>query len=271
MTRYRKVFWCYAKYFSLLLIALMLSIHPAKAQVSTALTGTVVSTGRNSLTVKTGDGQYVVFTFARGIRRSGTISVGSQVRITSAPTGEAGVRSASEIVVVPANGQSTSTAETLPPEVSNVERDIERSARRYQLGLDAGVGLDPEIVILGATVQLGPIFNPDIYFRPGVEFGFGEVTTLAALNAEVLYRLPISARNGRWTTYVGIGPGFNFTHQSFEQGSGSSRIDFGQFHSDTALNIIGGIQHRTGLFTEIKTSVYSQSAPTLRLIIGYHF
>jgi hypothetical protein len=43
------------------------------------------------------------------------------------------------------------------------------------------------------------------------------------------------------------------------------------FTTLTALNIIGGIQHRTGLFTEIKTSVYSQYSPTLRLVIGYHF
>jgi hypothetical protein len=160
----------------------------------------------------------------------------------------------------------------VPPEVRRVERDIERQVRRYQIGVRAGVALDPELILIGTQAQVGPFFTRDIYFRPNVEFAWGEVTALFALNAEVIYRLPITSRTGRWSSYVGIGPGFNFLHQNFEKTTGSgNRIDFGDFHSDTGLNILGGVRYRSGMFMELKTSVYSQPSPTLRLVVGYNF
>jgi hypothetical protein len=111
-----------------------------------------------------------------------------------------------------------------------------------------------------------------VFLRPSVEFAYGEVTALFALNLEAIYRLPISSRHGRWSAYVGLGPGFNFVHQNFERSTGQgSRIDFGEFQSDTGLNILGGLRYRGGMFAELKTSIYSDPAPTLRLIIGYNF
>jgi hypothetical protein len=155
--------------------------------------------------------------------------------------------------------------------VRQVERDIERQARRFQVGVRGGVALDPELIVIGLQSQVGPFFDPDLYLRPSVEFGYGEVTALFALNLEAIYRLPINARQGRWSTYVGVGPGFNFLHQNFEKNSGGKRIDFGEFHSDTGLNILGGVRFRRGTFVELKTSVYSDPSPTLRLVFGYNF
>jgi hypothetical protein len=60
-------------------------------------------------------------------------------------------------------------------------------------------------------------------------------------------------------------------HQNFDIESGGKKIDFGDFHSDTALNILGGVRYRSGMFMELKTSVYSDPSPKLRLIIGYNF
>ena len=266
----------FAGFISTLLLLLVLSACPARAQVSTAVNGTVTHSTRNSITVRTADNQFIVFTFAHGVIKPQTIPVGAEVRVLSNFTEEQGVRQATDITIVPAGssaGQATAeNAPTIPPEVGHVERDIERSARHYQVGLSAGVGLDPEVILVGATGQFGPIFTPDLYFRPGIEFGWGEVTTLFALNPEVVYRLPLTARNGRWSTYVGVGPGFNFTHQSFDETTNSgSRVDFHEFHNDSTLNILGGVQFRSGMFTEITTSVYAQKAPVLSLVIGYHF
>jgi len=82
----------------------------------------------------------------------------------------------------------------------------------------------------------------------------------------------VLSRAGRWSAYVGAGPGFNFINQNFEKTTGSgNRIDFGDFHSDTGLNILGGLRFRSGVFTELKTSVYTDAAPRLRLILGYNF
>ena len=53
-------------------------------------------------------------------------------------------------------------------------------------------------------------------------------------------------------------------------GSGT-RVDFSDFHYSVGLNLLAGLRYRSGMFTEIKTSVYSKPAPTLRLILGYNF
>ena len=261
-----------------LLTVLLVAVQPAGAQDDTKFTGTVVSSSRSTVTLRTSDGRYQLFTFAEGVRKPQTIPIGSQVQITSVATEESSVRSATEVIVLPPASSSAGTSQAqpsaVPPEVRGIERDIQRAARRYQLGVRAGVALDPELILIGAHAQIGPFFSPNVFFRPNVEFAYGEVTALFAINPEVIYRLPVNSRYGRWSSYVGIGPGFNFTHQNFERatgGPGGSRIDFGDFSSDTALNILGGIRYRSGLFTEIKASVYATPSPTFRLIVGYNF
>ncbi len=276
-----KVTWQPARcsmFFLSVIIVVLVTIQPARAQDDAKLTGTVVSSSRSTVTVRTSDGRYQLFTFAPGARKPQTIPAGSQVQIISIATEDSLVRSATEVTVLPPASGSAESSQTqspvVPPEVRGVEHDIERAARRYQLGVRGGVALDPELVLIGVNAQIGPFFNSNVFFRPNVEFAYGEVTALFAINPEVIYRLPLASRSGRWSTYVGIGPGFNFTHQDFERatgGTGGSRIDFGDFSSDTTLNILGGMRYRSGLFTEIKTSIYATPSPTFRLIVGYNF
>jgi hypothetical protein len=261
----------------LMLAAVLFTMRPAAAQTDeSTFTGTVASSTRNTLVVRNTEGQHRLFVFDRGLRRPAAIPVGSQVRITYYAGDDPGVLNATAVTVVqaaPAAGAGGAQTEgpVVPPEVRRTERAIARQARRYQAGVRAGVGLDPELVLLGVHAQVGPFFNPDIFLRPNVEFAFGEVTALFGLNLEAIYRLPISTRSGRWSAYVGGGPGFNLIHQNFEREEGGDRIDFGDFKSDTGLNILGGLRFRSGVFTELKTSVYANSAPTLRLIVGYNF
>jgi hypothetical protein len=267
----------------LLLLTLSLTATvPAKAQDKNSstsedsnLTGTVVSSTRNTVVIRGEDNQYRLFTFDRGATRPRAIPVGSQVRVTSSATDDPGVRTASSVTIVsppPAGGSTPASQTVVPPEMRNLERDIERQVRRFQGGVRAGVTLDPELVLIGVQGQVGPFFNPNVYLRPNVEFAFGEVTALFALNLEAIYRLPVSSRAGRWSTYVGVGPGFNFLHQNFERNDGEGkRIDFGDFHSAVGLNILGGLRYRSGVFVELKTSVYASPAPTLRMIVGYNF
>lgn len=252
--------------------AFLLASPPASAQEETTVTATVLSSSRNTLTVRTEAGRVQLFVMERSTRRPATLAAGSEVRITSSPGDDPAIRVASEVTVVRAasSGQSTAPGPVVPPEVRRLERQIERQVRRLQVGVRAGVALDPELVLLGVHAQVGPFFNSDVYFRPNVEFAIGEVTALFALNPEVIYRLPLSSRQGRWSAYIGAGPGINFLHQSFERNNGD-RIDFGDFRSDIGLNILGGIRYRGGMFTELKTTVYSDPSPTLRLIVGYNF
>lgn len=103
----------------------------------------------------------------------------------------------------------------------SIERNIERQVRRLQLGVQAGVALDLELVLLGLQMQVGLFFNQQVYSRPNIEFAFGEATALFAINPEVIYRLPVSfpvAPRGRR-------PGIHFVHQNFGRidGTGSRR------------------------------------------------
>ncbi len=258
-----------------LLAVLFMTAVPAFAQEEeSTFTGTVASTSRNTLTVRSTSGRYQLFVYDRGTTKPAAIPIGSAVRVTWTAGDEPGVRVASEVTITSGattTQAGTTTAPVVPPEARRLERDIERQARRYQLGVRAGVALDPELILIGVQAQVGPFFGDNIYFRPNVEFAFGEVTALFGLNPEIVYRLPISSRRARWSTYFGIGPGFNFLHQNFQSSAGGKRIDFGAFHSDTGLNILGGLRSRSGMFTELKTTVYSDPSPTLRLIVGYNF
>jgi hypothetical protein len=157
------------------------------------------------------------------------------------------------------------------PVQAPTQAEIEREARRLQLGVRGGVALDPELIMFGVQSQLGPIFRSNVFFRPSVEFGFGEVTAMFGFNGEFIYRLQMSSAQDRWTPYFGAGLGINLLHQNFERDNGGRRIDFGDFHSDSALNIVAGARYRSGVFLEARTSIYSDPSPTLRLMVGYSF
>jgi hypothetical protein len=269
--------------FNYVLAALLASSSLALAQdqsdADSIITGTVASSSRNTVTIRSANDRYQLFVYDRDTIKPATVPVGSQARVVSSQGDEPGVRIARSITVTGQGSASRDASTTagaeaspvVPQEVRRVERSIEREARRFQVGVRGGVALDPELVLIGLQSQIGPFFTQDLYFRPNVEFAYGEVTALFGLNLEAIYRLPINSRRGRWSAYFGAGPGFNFVHQSFERQTGQSRIDFGDFHSDTGLNILGGMKFRSGTFVELKTSVYSQPAPTLRLIFGYNF
>ena len=253
-------------------ISIVANELPGYAQ-GTSVTGTVVSSSPNTMTINLGQGQYQLFAFARNVRKPNSIPVGSRVRVVSSPTNDPGVRSATEITAVEGGNAAPNLEEagTVPDGVRNLEREIEREARRYHIGVSGGVALDPEMVIIGVQGQVGPLFRSGLYLRPNVDFGLGEVTAMFSLNGDVIYRLPFSSNQDRWSTYFGAGIGVNLLHRNFEGEEDGRRIDFGDFHSDTALNILGGVRRRGGMFMELKTSVYSGPSPTMRMTVGYTF
>lgn len=239
--------------------------------------GTVVSSSRDTLVVRTENNQYQLFVFDSNTTKPKVIAPRSRVRVVSTPGEETGSRLASSVAVLePAPSAQGSTATTqaapVPPQVREVESKIRREARRWRLGVRAGAALDPELLMFGVHSQMGPIFNRNVFFRPNAEFAWGEVTDLIALNLEAIYRLPVTARRQNWSVYVGAGPAFTFLHQNFQRQQGQGRnIDFGNFDFDTGFNILTGLQFRRGTFFELKTSLYARPAPTLRLIFGKTF
>lgn len=164
-----------------------------------------------------------------------------------------------------ASGQQTPMKATPPPpQVSEVTSRMKYEARRWHVGGRIGVGFSPELFMFGLQAQFGPIFTRRLLFRPNADFSFGELTNMFALNLEGVYQL----RTGfnRWSPYFGMGPSLNFIHQ----GTSKSDVSFSDFTYKTGFNVlIGGQKGRT--FVEMKTSLWSDPAPVLRLLVGYNF
>jgi hypothetical protein len=237
-----------------------------------AVEGTVVSSTRNTLVVRTDDNQYQLFTYGHGAVRPASLATGARARVTAGPADENGTRVASNVTVVTSSSgasvDKSAQAAPVPEKVRDIESDIKRESRRWRVGVRAGAAVDPELFTFGVQSQMGPILHPRVLFRPNAEFAFGEVTDLIALNFEGVYRFSPRNRTPNWTPYVGAGPAMIFIHQSFQSGR---QIDFGNFDYETGLNVLAGMQSRRGTFVELKTSLYSGPAPKLRVIIGYNF
>jgi hypothetical protein len=171
----------------------------------------------------------------------------------------------------PSRAVSADQETNVPPKAQEAESSVERAVKKYRIGVDGGVGLDPELIMFGAHGGFSPIFTRSVEFRPGIEFGVGEVTTLFGVNLDVLYTLPGSTNTTRWTPYVGAGPNFSLSHQGFETDTGESRnrFNFSDTDFDAGFNFIAGARARSGLFLEMKATAYGVS--NVRLMAGFNF
>jgi hypothetical protein len=164
----------------------------------------------------------------------------------------------------------------VPAAVQDAESAIERAVRRFRIGVVGGVALDPELIVFGAHGSFGPFFTDRIDFRPGFDFGVGEITTSFGVNLDVLYRLPGATRTTRWVPYLGAGPTFGLSHRGFDasgedeiEDPDRSRFDFGDTDFEGGFNFIAGARSQTGVFFELRATAYGVS--TVRLIAGYDF
>ena len=240
--------------------------------------GTVVSTTRHTLVVRSDDDQYHLYTYEDGTTRDTSVKPGARVRVNGTAPDDSGAAVANNVTVLAAASSSAGTdgsssssspqgvhAAPPPPQVTRVENEIENEARRWHAGGRIGVGFSPEVFLFGVQSQIGPIFTRRLIFRPNADFAFGELTDMASLNLEAAYRFNTTFRGG-WTPYFGLGPSLNFAHQGFSH----SDVSFGNFDYKTGFNVLLGAQKRH-TFLEMKTSLWSGPAPVLRLIVGYNF
>jgi len=178
-------------------------------------------------------------------------------------------------------------ASNVPGAVQQAATTVDEQVRKWHIGADAGIGLDPEIIIVGAHGSFGSLFGV-LDFRPGVELGWGELTTTFGINLDVLFPLKGSlGDNAAWRPYFGIGPNFEVSHRGFStddshdgisdadddhEGTSSDdehgRFDFGDTNFDAGLNFIVGAR-KNRLSFEMKATAYGVS--TLRLMVGYNF
>ena len=173
--------------------------------------------------------------------------------------------------------------DNLPPSAQRAEAEIEGATRRFGLGVQGGIGLDPEIINFGGHGTFGPLFRPGLQVRPGVEVGLGELTTVFGINLDVLYTLPGFTGETRWRPYVGGGPNFSLSHRGFEteevdhvdvDGDGvdddvPGRFDFGDTDFNGGMNFVVGMRRATGTFFEMKATAWGVA--NVRLLAGFNF
>ena len=128
-------------------------------------------------------------------------------------------------------------------------------------GIRAGVSVDPEEFVFGGHVESDPLVDR-LVFRPNAEVGVGDNRVLISLNFEFVYKVPLE--DNPWVVYVGAGPALNITSFGDEGRRGRDDTDVGG-----GFNILVGLEHPGGLFTEFKVGAID--SPNLRFTVGYSF
>jgi len=126
-------------------------------------------------------------------------------------------------------------------------------AEAQGLGILAGVSAEPDQFYFGIGYETAELLER-LRFRPNLEVGVGDGTTTTA-NFEFAYRIPIQKKP--WSVYVGGGPAFVLTHAHDNTDAGGG------------FNILLGVAHRRGLFTEIKVGAID--SPNFKFGVGYRF
>jgi hypothetical protein len=242
--------------------------------------GTVTTVGRASMVVHTDEGAYVVYALEPSFTRIPSVEPGTRVRVTTAANDTEPAPTALAIETLPARqGLAQQRLQTVPADVQRLESQLERQARRFNIGLTGGVALDPELISVSGFTTYAPFRQRGILVRPNVELAFGELTTLLGFHVDGLYLLPGISRSIRWAPYVGAGPNFTFSHRGVDEDEfigdpsvpeiDNDRFDFSQWDWNNGFNFIVGARNPNGTFFELKATAWSVS--TIRMLGGFQF
>lgn len=133
---------------------------------------------------------------------------------------------------------------------------------QQSVGVRAGVSADPDQFLFGGHLETGPLLER-LVFRPNAEIGLGDDLIVIGLNFEFAFKIALDDQ--AWTPYLGAGPAVNIIDRS---DSGRRRGD-GDTSVEGGFNILIGVEHDGGLFTELK--VGALDSPDLKFIVGYAF
>lgn len=172
---------------------------------------------------------------------------------------------------------ATGDPQNVPQSVQRAEAQVQSVVKRWRIGVQGGVALDPELLDVGVHAEFGPIFSPNLQFRPVFEIGAGEITTTLGINLDVVYLFPGAATDTNWLPYVGAGPNFGLSHQSIDvedtpvtnNDNDRNRFDFSDTDFNSGMNFIVGMRRRSGAFFEMKATAWGVS--NVRLLVGFNF
>ncbi|HEY3384432.1 MAG TPA: hypothetical protein VGK32_21955 [Vicinamibacterales bacterium] len=132
------------------------------------------------------------------------------------------------------------------------------AAAQSGAGVRAGVSASPDQFVFGAHFDTGPLFER-VSFRPNVEVGVGNDLTTVSGNFEFVYWIPLLRKP--WSLYAGGGPAVNVYRYGIDR--------YGNRGTDTqpGFNLLVGIAHHGGVFTEVKAGLID--SPNVRVTVGY--
>ena len=128
-------------------------------------------------------------------------------------------------------------------------------ARAQGIGFVGGGTIDPNQFFVGTHFETGELM-PGLRFRPGIDGSFGGDYSLASINLEFLYSIPLKSG---WALYQGGGPAIVMRRQSIGSVHDTS------VHAGTFLTF--GFANENGFFTEFK--VGGGASPNLKFGVGY--
>jgi hypothetical protein len=128
-------------------------------------------------------------------------------------------------------------------------------ARAQGIGFQGGATISPNQGFVGTHFESGEI-APGLRFRPAIDGSFGSGYSLATINLEFLYNIPLKSG---WALYQGGGPAIILLRQTLGELHDTS------VHAGTVFTF--GFAHENGFFTEFKLG--TGSSPTLKFAAGY--
>jgi len=127
------------------------------------------------------------------------------------------------------------------------------AAQTLSTGVRVGASVNPDQFYFGGHVETRPLAD-NITFRPNVEIGVGNDAKVVAFNFELAYTF---GSKQPFQVYAFAGPALNVINVNHDTSSHGG------------FNIGIGIQHRGGLFGEIKAGTID--SPDFKVGIGYRF
>jgi hypothetical protein len=129
------------------------------------------------------------------------------------------------------------------------------SAAAQTAGVRAGVSGSPDQFYFGLHYETEPLIEL-VRFKPNFEVGVGNDQTVVTVNLEFVGKFPIQREP--WSLYFGAGPALVV-----------DKVNGGNTNTGGGFNILVGIEHTKGLFTELKVGFVD--SPSVKFGIGYVF
>ena len=166
---------------------------------------------------------------------------------------------------------------------------VKGTVKRFNIGVQGGVAVNPEMIVGGAYADFGPVFSEALTIRPDVYVAGGEITTEFGFDVDGLYALKWSMGND-WRTYAGAGASFALSHESFETPVDSSgtttttttsatgattttttqdRFDFSDTDFEVGLNLLFGARNPKGAFFEVRATAFGVA--NVKFLAGFRF